>query len=334
MNVHLIAACGAVLVLGAGCAPSSRDMTIRLDDGQEIYVRAVGHGPDSVLVVHHGPGLHGAYLVPMLNTISGSRTLLVYDQRGRGRSDPALDTARLSVESDLADLERIRVHFGLRRVKLMGHGWGAALAAMYAMRHAGQVERLLLVSPLFPRSQHAWGVVMFPYELADSLALEGLDRARMSGLDRREPARFCRQYWGAWLSPAAVRDAATIRALRGPMCDAPPEALARVEAVNRTLMRSLGSWDLRESLRALAVPTLLIQGTGTGSQDSTAAVVWRASTREWTESVPNSGLVFLRAPSQFPWLGDPAGFERAANRFLSGAWPANARAPRTRITAK
>lgn len=325
---------GSLLACLAGCAPAPRTLTIRTSDGQALFVRSIGHGSDTVIVLHHGPGLHGGYLVPMLGQLTRGRTFLVHDQRGRGRSTPSLDTARLSVTADLADLEAVRAHFRIERLTLLGHGWGAYLAARYALDQPERVARLLLISPLFPRAFHAWGAVVFAYESPDSLALAGLDSARRTGLDRREPEAFCRRFWGAWLSPTAVRDAATIAALARPMCDAPTAALARVESVNRTLMRSLGNWDLRPRLSAITVPTLLIQGTGTGTTDSSVVVVWRAATREWTEAVPHSGVVFLPASAQFPWVGHSAAFDRAAAVFLAGGWPPEARAPRGRITTK
>lgn len=318
----------------AGCAPAPRTFTIRLADGQDLLVRSIGTGPDTVLVLHAGPGLHGGYLVPMLTPLASGHTFLIYDQRGRGRSGAAVDTERLSVGQDLEDLETVRTRFGLWQPTLLGHGWGALLAALYTLDHPDRVGRLLMVGPLFPRAMHSWGLTMFPYELPDSLALVGLDSARLAGLDRSDPAAFCRRFWGAWLSPATVRDRATIRALKSPMCSVPPEALARVEAVNRAVLRTLGNWDLRPRLAGLTVPTLLIQGMGTANSDSSAATVWRAASREWTESAPHSGVVFLPGPAQFPWVGQQAVFNRIAATFLGGGWPSEARAPRSRITAR
>jgi hypothetical protein len=164
--------------------------------------------------------------------------------------------------------------------------------------------------------------------------LRGLDSARAAGLDREKPGAFCRRFWGAWLSPAAVRDRVTVTALRGGMCDAPPAALARVESVSRAVLRSLGNWDVRPRLADLAVPTLVIQGLGTASPDSSAAVVWRTAAREWTLAVPRSGVVFLSAPAQFPWIGQDQPFRRVAATFLNGDWPVEARAPRGRLAAR
>jgi proline iminopeptidase len=246
-----------------------------------------------------------------------------------------VDTASLSLAGDVADLDELRRSLGLERMRLVGHGWGGVIAATFAIEHPDAVERLLLVSPWFPRLLHVWGVRTFAYESTDSVGLTGLDAARVGRLDVTDPVRFCRQYWGAWLSPADIRDPAVLRALRGPMCDAPPEALARVEAVNRAVMRTIGAWDIRERLDSVAAVTLLVQGLGTRpDSDSTAAFVWRTAAHEWTERLPRGGVVFLRAPAQFPWLGDRDAFDRVAGAFLGGGWPRDAMGPRTRIAAE
>jgi hypothetical protein len=44
--------------------------------------------------------------------------------------------------------------------------------------------------------------------------------------------------------------------------------------------------------------------------------------------------VFLRAPAQFPWLGDRDAFDQVVGTFLGGGWPADALAPRSRIASE
>jgi pimeloyl-ACP methyl ester carboxylesterase len=239
------------------------------------------------------------------------------------------DTLQLSLERDVADLEAVRARLGLERLLLVAHGWGAAIASQYVLAHPHRVSRLVLVSPVFPRAEHTWGFLVHPYESADSFGLVGLDSARMDRRETTDPVAFCRRFWGAYLSPTVVRDSFTLARLAPAICDAPPAALSQVEAVHRAIIRPLGSWDWREQLRSVVTPTLILQGQGTGPRDSSNAPVWRTSAREWA-AIPNSGIVFLNAPVQFPWLRDEALFARLLGDFLRGGWPAGARAPHDR----
>ncbi len=142
--------CG--LLASAACGkPSWRSLVtaeglIDRADGPSLFFRALGTGADTAIVLHGG-SLHQGYLIdPLANLIDG-RTLIFYDQRGRGNSAAVADTARLSFDEDVADLEAVRTHFKLERPVLIGHHWGAAVGAIYAARHPGHVSRLLLLSP-------------------------------------------------------------------------------------------------------------------------------------------------------------------------------------------
>src|SRR5262245_33707918 len=79
-----------------------------------LYYRVLGAGPDTVVVLHGGPGFHHGYLVPALQPLAERHTLIFYDQRGRGRSDWPADSTQLpTADLDVADLEALRAHFRL-----------------------------------------------------------------------------------------------------------------------------------------------------------------------------------------------------------------------------
>lgn len=276
-------------------------------DGVRLYYRMMGHGHDTVVVLHGGPGLHHRYLVPALAPLSSTHTLLFYDQRGRGQSDSVADTLAMSAERDVADLEALREHFGLDQMILVGHGWGGALAVRYTVTHADRVQRLALLSPLFPRAAYIWTLGVQPYEGPDSGAFNGLSEARVARRDQTSPRRFCRDYWGAYLSPVPVRDVYATKRLAGEMCNAPSAVLARAERTRHFVLQSLGAWDWRPELPAVTAPTLLLQGRG---------AVWSAAAREWLAGLPNARLVTLTAHPQFPWLDQPGHFVSALEQFL------------------
>src|SRR5215467_4694138 len=150
------------MVAAAGCegwrGPSlaTSEGTFEVPDGAHLYYHVVGSGPDTIVVVHGGPGFQSTYLVRPLSPLAyAPRTLVFYDLRGRGRST-LVDSSRISANADVDDLEAVRVHFGLSKLKLIGHGWGAAVAALYAQRHPEHVERVAMISPLVPRPTYAW----------------------------------------------------------------------------------------------------------------------------------------------------------------------------------
>ncbi len=125
-------------------------------DGVRLFYRRVGKGKSVVVFLHGGPGLgigDGGYDMELL---ARNRVLLMYDQRGSGRSEIVTDPRRLTVEYQVRDLEAFRKHFGLERMTLIGLSWGTGLAVLYAAAHPERVDRLQLVSPMPPAKSPFW----------------------------------------------------------------------------------------------------------------------------------------------------------------------------------
>jgi pimeloyl-ACP methyl ester carboxylesterase len=306
----------SVALFGA-CRPSEPPPTaegaIPLPDGVQLHYTALGHGLDTVLVLHGGPGFSSSYLLDGLTPLTSGRTLIFYDQRGRGHSTPVGDTLELSVNRDIEDLEAVRRHFALNTVTLIGHHWGAAVAALYAARHPGRVDRMLLIAPYLPHPTFFFELALRP---KDSTAVAELSAAEGSGLQARDPRRFCERFWGWYLSPVQVTDPRVVTTLGRAVCDQPDTVLRAISVINRSLARSLGYYDWQPALGELRVPVLVLQGAG--------PVVLDEAARRWTHMLPQARYLLLPPPALFPWLGDRSRFDASAEAFLAGGWPAGA----------
>lgn len=98
--------------------------------GVRLFYRVLGAAaPDTIVVLHGGPGYSSAYIADDLAPLAARYTLVFYDQRGAGRSTLVSDSAALTGERFAEELEAVRRHFGLGRVTLLGHSWGAGVAA-------------------------------------------------------------------------------------------------------------------------------------------------------------------------------------------------------------
>jgi proline iminopeptidase len=114
-------------------------------DSVHLFTRVVGSGADTIIVLHGGPGFTLDYLAADLEPLAARHTLLFYDQRGAGRSTLVGDSAGLSAQRFVEDLEAVRAHFGLSKPTLLGHSWGVGLAALYAQRYSSTLGQLILV---------------------------------------------------------------------------------------------------------------------------------------------------------------------------------------------
>ncbi|MEV8192285.1 prolyl aminopeptidase [Rhodococcus pyridinivorans] len=130
-------------------------------DGQQLYWEVSGNPQGKpVVFLHGGPGggtapLHRRFFDP------GAYRIVLFDQRGCGRSQPHVaDGADLSVNTTdhlVADIERLRTFLGVDRWMVFGGSWGSTLALAYAQRHPEHVTELVLRGIfLLRRSEIDW----------------------------------------------------------------------------------------------------------------------------------------------------------------------------------
>src|SRR6185369_16302589 len=98
-----------------------------------LYVREIGKGRP-VIVLHGGPDFDHSYFLPDMDRLKDKFRLIYYDQRGRGKSADNVRPEDVTLVSDLNDIDKVRQHFKLNSVVLLGHSWGTVLALEYALR--------------------------------------------------------------------------------------------------------------------------------------------------------------------------------------------------------
>jgi proline iminopeptidase len=96
-----------------------------------------------VLALHGGPG-GGIGSRDMRFFDPNFYRIIVYDQRGAGRSLPHAEIRENSTNDLILDIEKLRMHLNLDRLLLFGGSWGSALALAYAESHPQQVLGIIL----------------------------------------------------------------------------------------------------------------------------------------------------------------------------------------------
>ena len=314
-----------VLLLLPGCAllgrgsPRASEGYVPTEDGGRVFYRFAGRGPDTIVVLHDGPALHMNATAPDLAPLARRHVLLFYDQRGGGRSDPGEAPARRRVSDWVRDpllnteqarhLEALRKHFGMERMTLLGHGWGAGLAAVYASERPTRVDRLVLLSPIPPSRE--------PYARQAEARLRERPGARAGRLDTlavewrmgEDVRRSCRELFR--LRHAAM--AATQRAagrIRARPCDAPADALRRYPATAERAWGLLRTWKWQPMLADVRARTLVVRGA-----DDPAPL---EAARDWAASIPGARLLEVPGAGAFPHAERPELFFPELERFLAG----------------
>lgn len=116
----------------------------KVDSPHVLYIEETGN-PDGipVLVLHQGPGVG---VDPHLRRFFDPQQyrIIMFDQRGCGRSTPHLETKGNTTELLINDIDAIRDHLQISEFVLFGGGWGSLLALLYAQKFPQQINALLL----------------------------------------------------------------------------------------------------------------------------------------------------------------------------------------------
>jgi proline iminopeptidase len=214
--------------------------TLDVGDGHRLYVEQCGN-PNGLpaLVLHGGPGggcspAMRRYFDPSLYRI------VLFDQRGCGRSRPHASVEANTTWHLVEDIERIRAALGIDRWLVFGGSWGAALGLLYAQAHPGPVVYLVLrgvflMTPAELKWFYGGGAGQFfpdqwerftaPIPEAERGGLIGAYNRRLFSGDVAEETRFARA-WASWENSLASIEH------EGPAGESPAEyarAFARLE---------------------------------------------------------------------------------------------------------
>jgi len=117
---------------------------LRVSPVHEIYYEESGN-PDGIPVVfvHGGPGggtepKHRQFFDPRLYRI------VLFDQRGCGKSRPYAELEGNTTWDLVADMEKLREHLGVEKWTVFGGSWGSTLSLAYAETHPTRVRALIL----------------------------------------------------------------------------------------------------------------------------------------------------------------------------------------------
>ena len=118
-----------------------------------LYLEEIGN-PEGmpVIVLHSGPGAGGDTHLRRFFDPEDYR-IIIFDQRGCGRSTPHLALDKNTTQDLLDDIDAIRAHLDLDKFVLFGGGWGSLLALLYAELFPQHVKALLLHQVYLGRKQ-------------------------------------------------------------------------------------------------------------------------------------------------------------------------------------
>jgi len=122
----------------------NRHFYLKVDDVHEIYVEECGNEDGvPVIFLHGGPGA-GCELYHRQLFDPEKYRIILFDQRGCGRSNPHASLENNTTQHIIADMEMIRQELGVEQWVVAGGSWGSTLALAYAEAHPKNVSGLIV----------------------------------------------------------------------------------------------------------------------------------------------------------------------------------------------
>lgn len=133
--------------------PPRKTGRLTLEDGAElVWERHGNRSGTPLLFLHGGPG--SGVSDKQRRMFDPNRfDIILFDQRGAGRSRPVLDLERNTTTQLVDDIEALRLHLGVETWIVGGGSWGSTLALGYAQTHPQRVRALALTAVFLGRAQ-------------------------------------------------------------------------------------------------------------------------------------------------------------------------------------
>ena len=123
---------------------------LAVDARHTLYYEQCGNPQGKpVVLLHGGPGAGCSAKMRGFHDPAKYRVVL-FDQRGSGRSVPHADLVDNTTWDLVDDIERLRETLGIERWQVFGGSWGSTLALAYAQAHPQRVTELVLRGIFMP----------------------------------------------------------------------------------------------------------------------------------------------------------------------------------------
>lgn len=247
-----------------------------VSDLHQIYYEEAGNPQGKPIVyVHGGPGGgiredSRTYFDPDFYRI------ILFDQRGAGKSKPFAELRDNNTQALVADMEKLRDHLGVDRWHVFGGSWGSTLALVYAIMHPDRVTGLVLrgiflgrqedidwsfrqgVDAFFPQEYEAYLAPLSEADRQNRNVVEGYYKLLTSEdqASRQEAAMAWSRWEGSLIK--LIPDQALIAEFSNPQLALP---LARLEChyfINQLFLGE--NYILANAHKLRDIPTIIVHG--------------------------------------------------------------------------
>ncbi|MGM0945944.1 MAG: proline iminopeptidase-family hydrolase [Bacteroidota bacterium] len=234
----------------------------------EVFTKRVGDNPTKkVLLLHGGPGMTHEQYGNFDEYFPGEDIEFIwYDQLGSAHSDQPEDSTLWTIERFVDEVEQVRTALGLNEDNfyLLGQSWGGMLGMEYAFKHQDKLKGLIICNMMSSLDEYEKYAkeVLGPQMPAEVFA-EVMEMER--NMDFENPRYM--ELLGEYHYPQHVLRMAPDEwpeEINRMMSQVNPNVYVYMQGYSEfgiTPGASLRGWDVRDQLKTITVPTLVVGGT-------------------------------------------------------------------------
>lgn len=265
----------------------------------QLFCEVVGDG-QPILTFHGGLGLDHRYLRPWLDPLAESAQIVFFDMRGHGRSAGRDTLAQADHATLCADADSVRSQLTTGRVVLFGHSYGGFLALEYTLLYPQHIAGLILCSTA-ASAAHAPAAVAGAAARGMPAPLAELNRALS------EPSSSDAEFAESWHRVLPLYFHRNDPELAASVF---ADTIFSAEGRNRAFFDWIGRFDLRERLREIEAPALILSG----------ADDWLMSPQltgnELEKLLPRAEQAVFERSGHFPFVEEQARFISVTSGWL------------------
>ncbi len=277
-----------------------------------LYVKEIGEGRDTVVVLHGGWGAEHSYLLKSVKGLENDFHFIFYDQRGSLRS-PCPDSL-ITLNNHINDLEMLRKELGIKKMKIMAHSQGTFLANKYLEtypEHVSSMTLIGLVSPISPlpdEDTSAWISYEKQYrkfsqrkELTEKLEEYGVQRDKKD-LNSKERTIQWKIHFAAY----NIYDLSKWNEQEGGM------AFYNQKAGTATARSYMGeSWNFVQLYKEVKIPVHIINGEYDLSGCNPELI------KKWTKGIDNVDMKIIDNAGHNSWIDQPEKFKEYLKKAIT-----------------
>lgn len=293
-----------VLILFISCDTDPKIEEGFLNVGStSLYYKTIGTG-EPIMVLHGGPGFDHLHLLPYIGKLGENYKVILYDQRGGGRSIGPVDSISINIESFIEDIEALRRFFEIDKMNLFGGSWGGILAMFYSIKYPEKLNSLILQGTAASSElmQKMGPTIEKNRTPEDAKILETIRSSE--GFKQKDPEsleKYFQVFFKAYFIDQSLASKINLTITEN--------TAKNSSEVQKYMWNSIWPFKLHDSLKVIGCPTLVLHGIKDPIPVESAYKIH--------EVIPNSELIIFENSGHFVFVEEEERFNTIVGEFLS-----------------